>query len=71
MEKYFCNCLNLIIHVNNNDTREAEGKDFLSDELKEERGENLDPFFNSQLLDVKLAISGIEVVRIHNCAAPC
>ena len=66
MEKYFCDCLNIIIHVNSKETRESNGNDLVSDELKAElKQEDEDPFFSGKLLDVKLAISGIEVVRTN------
>jgi len=63
MEKYFCNCLNVVVNVNSKETREAEGKDFIqsaSSGLLDEV-ENIDPFFADKLLDIKLGISGVEV----------
>ena len=66
MENYFCNCLNVIIHVNDSETREVDGQDFLPDEVKGPQGKNVDPFFDDKLLDVNLAISGIEMVQSTN-----
>ena len=63
MERYYCKCLNIIVNVNDKDTRELIGKDFIQIGVVSEV-ENIDPFFKGKLLDVRLAISGIEVVRL-------
>ena len=62
VERYFCDCLNVVINVNKKETRECVGRDVLSDPLKEGTKEKkVDPFFQDKLLDVNLSISGIEV----------
>lgn len=63
MEKYFCNCLNVIINVSQKDTRESVGQDLIHvDLLQNQNPGNVDSFFAGKLLDVRLSISGIEVV---------
>lgn len=62
MEKYFCNCLNVIVNVTTDGVREVRGRDLIQVDFNDEL-ESCDPFFSAILLDVKLSISGVEVVR--------
>lgn len=62
MEKYFCSCFNIVLNVKLGEIREVIGKNLIQ---LEEKVKCCDPFFSGTLLDVKLAISGIEVVSSH------
>lgn len=62
MEKYFCNCLNVIVNVTTDGVREVRGRDLIQVDFNDEL-ESCDPFFSAILLDVKLSISGVEVAQ--------
>jgi len=64
MESYFCPCLNVIINVKEKETRKIEGKKLVLFNIEDEDDiENLDNFFQEELLDVVLSYSGIEVAH--------
>ena len=65
MAKRTCNCLNIILNITDDDFEEVNGKELLGLEenecfLKEDGVD--DPFFRGNLILVKLAFAGIEVV---------
>ena len=61
MEKYFCKCANITININSIKNTSTEGKDLLHIEDMENM---MRPFFKNNLIEVNLAVSGIEVVSL-------
>ena len=60
MDQYYCTCANIVINVN--ETREVIGKDLIQHDPDDV---NFDAFFSGRLFDVKLSMSGIEIVRSY------
>ena len=63
MVRCSCNCLNIILNVNQDESRKVKGSHILG--IHEKDNDNLphtDDFFSSEVSDIKLSFAGIEVV---------
>ena len=64
MAKLGCKCLNVVLNIQDGESEEIKGTELLGQDENDKTNDVVDLFFKGNLMLVKLAFAGVEVV-IH------
>ena len=64
MAKLGCKCLNIVLNIQDGESEEIKGTELLGQDENDKTNDVVDLFFKGNLMLVKLAFAGVEVV-IH------